>query len=387
MSGLTYSVLGAGRQGLAAAHDLAVHGGASSILLADKDLAAAQAGARMLNQLLSEQLVTPMRVDAGDADQLRRVLEPAEAALSALPYALNPTVAAAAVRARTSFADLGGNQQVSARVLALDSAARAARVTLVPDCGLAPGLAATLTAHGVGTVGNPSSVRIRCGGLPLRPRGPLGYQLTFSATGLVNEYSGEADVIRGGVPARVPTLDALEELVFDEPIGRCEAFTTSGATSTLPETFRGRLQELDYKTVRYPGHCERVRMMRDLGLWSEEPVHVGTARVLPRSVFEAVLERELRYDEDDVIVLRVEVSGMDEGRSRTLRLELMDFRDRLTGFTAMQRMTGYPAAMVVAALARGEAQPGALPLETALAPLPLVSGLSARGIRLTETWL
>ena len=376
----THAVLGAGRQGIAAAADLLLFGDASRLLLADADLTAAERVARRLDALAGRCVTEPIGFDATDPGSLRRVLEPADAVLSALPYQLNPLVARAAVEARAHYADLGGNTMISAQVLAMDAHARAAGVTVVPDCGLAPGLAATLAAHAVDSLDEPRSVAIRCGGLPAAPRGPLGYQLVFSVHGLVNEYLGEAEVLRDGRVSRVPTLAEIEELEF-AAIGRCEAFTTSGGSSTLPRSFLGRLSDLDYKTVRYPGHCEKVRAMRDLGLWSEEPVDVAGARVVPRRVFEAVAERALASEAPDVVVLRVEASGRRDGRDATLRLDVVDFADARTGFSAMQRMTGFPAAMVLALLARGEAPPGSATVEQ-LPHAPLVAGLAARGIRL-----
>lgn len=380
-------VLGAGRQGLAAALDFALHGEAEAVILADRDLELAAAAARRLDELAGRSVGRPRPLDAADDGSLDAAFEGAGVALSALPYPLNPRAARAACRAGAHFVDLGGNAEVSARVLELDEPARAAGVTLVPDCGVAPGLAGTLTALLVESFDEPESVRLRCGGLPQRPEGPLGYQITFSVSGLVNEYLGEADVLRGGEPARVPTLSELEELELPQPLGTCEAFTTSGATSTLPRSFRGRLRELDYKTVRYPGHCAKVAAMRELGLWSGEPVEAGGVSVSPRAVFEAVAGRALAPRGPDLLVLRAEGRGLVDGRPRTRRIDILDFEDEATGLTAMQRMTGFPAAMVAQALLRGEARPGAIPLELALPPAPLVEGLAARGIRVDDRWL
>jgi lysine 6-dehydrogenase len=387
MTAPTYAVLGAGRQGLAAALDFALHGEAGRILLGDRDSAVAEAAALRLDELAGRSVAEPLELDGADAASLARILEPADAALSGLPYALNPGAAAAACRARTNFVDLGGNSAISAEVLALDEEARAAGVTLVPDCGLAPGLTATLTAFLFEAFDEPESVHLRCGGLPREPRGPLDYQLVFSMGGLTNEYLGEAELLRDGAVVSVPTLTELEELEFSEPVGACEAFTTSGGTSTLPVSYLGKLANLDYKTVRYPGHCAKIAAMRDLGLLSDDPVDVPGGRVRPRDVFHAVAAPALDLPGRDLIVLRAEVSGIHEGRLRRRRLDVLDFQDETTGLTAMQRMTGFPAAMVLEALARGEAEPGATPLEFVLPAAPLVAGLGARGIGVEDVEL
>jgi len=387
MDGLVYAVLGAGRQGLAAAHDLALRGRAKSIVLADRDHALARRGAVRINEMLGLQLVSGVACDATQPDQLHRVLQPATAALCALPYNLIPLAAQAAIATHCSMADLGGNEAVTRQVLAMDEAARRARVTLVPDVGVAPGLAATLAAHLLARFEEPRAVRLRCGGLPQDRESPLGYRLAFSVQGLVNEYSGEAEVLRAGRRARLPTLSELESIDLPEPFGRCEAFLTAGATSTLCETYEGKVSELDYKTVRYPGHCAVLRGFRELGLWSEEPVVVKGARLRPRDLFEQLAETLWGGEVRDQLVLRAEVEGSHEGGRQTWRLDVVDRFDEATGFTAMQRMTGYPAAMVVEMLARGVAQPGASPVERALPPAPLVEGLADRGIEVVETRL
>lgn len=387
MSETTFAILGAGRQGLAAALDFALHGGATRIVLADRDLGVAESASRRLDRLSGRSLASPQHLDAEDGRSIAACLEGAAVVLSALPYGLNPRVASAACRAGAHFVDLGGNAAVSAEVLALDEEAREAGVSLVPDCGVAPGLASTLTALLVEGFDEPEAVRLRCGGLPQHPRGALSYQLGFSIGGLVNEYSGEADILRGGVPMKVPALSELEACDLPPPLGRCEAFTTSGGTSTLPFTYRGRLRDLDYKTIRYPGHCARIEALRELGLWSDEPIEVEGARVRPRAVFEAVAGPALSWEGPDLLILRAEGSGLLGGRRRTRRIDVLDFSDETTSLSAMQRMTGFPAAMVAEALVRGEAAPGATPLELALPPGPLVTGLAARGIRVDDSWI
>jgi len=384
MASLTYAVLGAGRQGLAAALDFALHGDAARILLGDRDLAVAEAAAARLDELAGRSLAEPLPLDGGDETSLARILEPADAALSGLPYALNPGAAAAACRARTHFVDLGGNSAISAEVLALDAQAREAGVTLVPDCGLAPGLTASLTAFLFDAFDEPQSLQLRCGGLPQEPQGPLDYQLVFSIGGLTNEYLGEAELLRDGEIVSVPTLSEWESLDFAEPVGACEAFTTSGGTSTLPASYLGRLANLDYKTVRYPGHCAKIAAMRDLGLLSDEPVDVPGGSVRPRDVFHAVAGPALDLPGRDLIVLRAEMTGVHGGKAARRRLDVLDFEDEKTGLTAMQRMTGFPAAMVLEALARGEAEAGATPLESVLPAGPLIAGLAARGIRVED---
>ena len=277
--------------------------------------------------------------------------------MSALPYRCNPALARAAVAARVPFCDLGGNTELVQEALELDGAARRAGIGIVPDCGLAPGLGNVLASIAVAEVPGVRHVRIRCGGLPVVPRGPLGYALLFSIGGLTNEYTGEAVVLRGGRLRRFEAFTEPEP--FDAPggLGRLEAFFTSGGTSTAPWTYRGRLETYEYKTLRYPGHYDRVRAMIELGLLDLGPVAVGRARVVPRDVFHAVAGPRLDAGRvRDLALLRVDCT---DRRGRGVRYEMLQCLDPRTGFSAMEQTTGYPAAVTAYDLARRVLPPGA----------------------------
>jgi len=311
-----------------------------------------------------------------------RLLRGHDVAVSALPYRFNPGLARAAVAARVPFCDLGGNTDLVLEALALDGAARRAGVTLVPDCGLAPGLGNALASIGVAEVPGARHVRIRCGGLPRRPRGALGYALLFAIEGLTNEYTGEAVVLRDGRIRRVEAFTEPEP--FDAPggLGRLEAFFTSGGTSTAPWTFRGRLRTYEYKTLRYPGHFDRVRAMIELGLLDLEPVLVRGVRVVPRDLFHAVAApRLLDPAVRDLALLRVDVT---DARGRGVRYEMLQRYDPRTGFTAMEQTTGYPAAVTAADLAMRRFPPGARTPERLGYGPGHVRDLRRRGLRIAR---
>lgn len=377
-------VLGAGRQGLAIAHDLAAHGGARSVTLAEADPRALREGARRLRRLapgLRVRTVEGAVTERGAAALLRGHA----VAVSALPYRFNPGLARAAVRARVPFCDLGGNTDLVREALELDTAARRAGIAVVPDCGLAPGLGNVLAAMLVAEVPGIRHVRIRCGGLPRRPRGPLGYALLFSIEGLTNEYTGEAEVIRGGRLRRFEAFTEPEPFEAPGRLGTLEAFFTSGGTSTAPETFRGRLETYEYKTLRYPGHFDRMRAVIDLGLLSLEPVRAAGVEVPPRAVFHAAAGPRLdRGTVEDLALLRVD--GTD-ARGRGLRYEMLQRFDRRTGFTAMEQTTGFPAAATAADLARGRLEPGARTPERLGYGKAHLADLRRRGLRIRRSRL
>jgi len=382
-----YAVLGAGRQGTAAAYDMARFGDAAQVLVADFELERAQEAARRVNELSGRDVARAARVDVRDEASVVKTLTGVKAVLSAVPYTFNLALTRASIQAGCHFCDLGGNTDIVLQQWALDAEAKKKSVAVVPDCGLAPGLANVLAAYVKARLDQTESIRMRCGGLPQRPRPPLGYKLVFNIAGLTNEYFGRALVLRGGKVHEVETFSELETLDFPEPVGRCEAFVTSGGTSTVPRSFEGEVEELDYKTVRYPGHFEKFKVLLDLGLLDLKPVEVDGTPVVPRKLFHRVAAPRIDFPEDkDLVVLRVEGTGTKDQEPLTIRLDIVDFHDDATGFTAMERTTGFPAAMVAEALARGQVAPGVRALESkALDHTSLVLGLADRGIQVTET--
>ncbi|MGE0482428.1 MAG: saccharopine dehydrogenase family protein [Phycisphaerae bacterium] len=383
-----YVVLGAGRQGVALAYDLALNGEAARITLADVELGAAERGVERLRALLPNTRCawTAARCDVRAPDEVRQVLRGADVVISAAPYRFNVALTDAALAAGASFCDLGGNTAVVREQLSRHERAAGAGVSIVPDCGLAPGLGNSLAAHGIATMDEPRHVHVRCGGLPQERVGPLGYKLVFNFDGLINEYSGFGEFLRAGRRVQVPTLTEVEEIEFPAPLGRCEAAVTSGGTSTCPDTYHGRLESFDYKTVRYSGHFALVRAMFELGCFDERVVLRDQRMVEPRSVMRCLFEERLDYpDVRDLVVLRVTVAGRHGGQPRTVQYDLVDRHDDATGFTAMERTTAFPAALVAYMQARKVITPGARPLEVAAPAEAYFGELPAHGIRVSRS--
>ena len=305
-----------------------------------------------------------------------------DSAISCVNYWLNERLARAAIEAGTNFCDLGGNNDVVAAELAQDEAAKAKGINVIPDCGLAPGMVAVLVAHAAGRVENPEEIHIRVGGLPQNPQPPLNYQMVFSVEGLINEYIEKARVIRDGKITVIESMTEIEALDFPAPFGTMEAFQTSGGTSTLPETFLGQVRELDYKTIRYPGHCEKFKTMIDLGLCSSEPIDVRGQQVVPRQLLGDLIVANLPHDEPDAVLVRVEVVG----GGKTLRYDIIDYYDPKTGLSSMMRTTAFPAAIVALMMARGQIEKkGALPQERCVPADLFMKELAKRDIKVVES--
>jgi lysine 6-dehydrogenase len=379
--GYHYAVLGAGRQGTAAAYDLIKHGEADKVLMADQSLEVARSAAARVNGLLGSDRARAMQLDVMDQEALVGALTGIDAFISAVPYYYNLEVARAAVLAGASMCDLGGNTDVVREQLGLDGGARAAGIRIVPDCGQVPGMGTTLMVLAMDQLDEPREVVMWDGGLPQDPRPPFDYLLTFHVAGLSNEFAEPAVYLRNGRPTEVPPLAEIEEVKFPAPLGRLEAFTSSGGVSTMPWTFEGKLETIQNKTIRYPGHLARLRAYYDLGLLSQEPIQIDDCEVVPRAVFEALFEPRVSFAGDkDVCAIRVRARGLKEGRPAQAIVEMIDFFDEETGFTAMERTTGWDAAIVAGMMARGQTPLGAVPVELAVPPELFVEELARRGI-------
>lgn len=374
--------------GLGAAYDLAHNSeGVESVTVADVDAGRAEAVAASLKS----DKVRAAHVDVNDESRTVELMRGHDAAISCVTYFHNLRLARAAIEARTNFCDLGGNNSVVDSELALDAEARAAGINIIPDCGLAPGMVSVLAAHAAARFRHLDELHIRVGGLPQQPRPPLDYQIVFSVEGLINEYVERARVIRGGEIVEVESMTEVESLDFPAPFGRMEAFQTSGGTSTLPETFMGRVRELDYKTIRYPGHCERFKLLVDLGLCGSDAVEIEGGRVAPRKVLGEMLSRRLPAGEPDVVLVRLELAGrLDSGNeaSTRLRYDIIDRFDERAGLSAMQRTTAFPASVIAQMMARGETTAkGALPQERCIPADAFVAQLAARDINISESFV
>jgi lysine 6-dehydrogenase len=370
-------VLGSGIVGRAAAWDLVRRG--HEVVVADIDAARA---AEVADEIGA---VDHQAANAGRPGDLGPLLAGASLLVTAVPFHLNAGLARAAVDAGCHYVDFGGNPAVVAEQLLLDEAARRTGVLLVPDCGLAPGLANVLALDCLRSLG-PGPVErlaLRVGALPARPHGTLGYQLAFSPAGLINEYAEPCEVLRHG---RHTTVDPLTEIeVVDWPgVGTLEAFHTAGGSSSLPRRLEGKVEELDYKTLRYPGHAAAFRAMAEVGLFDPETRTVGSAALAPRDLLADLLAANLPPPGDDLVLVRVWAEALRHGERKTSGAELTDHHDGR--FSALARTTAFPAAALAHMLATGAIdEPGARTMEAAIEAGPLLQELDGSGIEV-EPW-
>lgn len=377
-------VLGAGRMGRGAVYDLAHNSpDVKTVTVADFDVTKAEE----LAAFVGSERVTTRQIDVSNRAATIDLMREHDAAISCVNYWHNAALSEAAIETGCNFCDLGGNNAIVDRQLALDERARRAGINIVPDCGLAPGMVSILAMYGARRFDEIAEIHIRVGGLPQTPKPPLDYQLVFSVEGLINEYIEKARVIRNKEIIEVESMTELEALSFDD-FPALEAFQTSGGTSTLPDTFFGKATELDYKTIRYKGHCEKFKAMIDLGLCSSDKMTIDGVKTTPRRVFAELMSRNLPADEPDCVLVRLEFVGLTNGSLKRLRYDIVDRFDETTELSAMMRTTAFPASIIAQMAARGDVRArGATPQEKAIDAEAFVAELARRNINIAVSEL
>jgi len=373
-------ILGAGMMGRAAAFFFSGKSDITRITLADGRLEIAGEVARKFDR----EKITPIEFDANDAAGIKRLMRGCSVAIGATSYEHNLLFSRIAIENRCSFIDLGGNHDVVDEQFTMDAEAREAGVTIIPDCGLAPGLVSVLSARAVDQLDEVDSIEIRVGGIPTIPKPPLNYCLLFNVRGLINEYIERSRVIKNGEINVVESMGGLERIYFPEPFCEMEAFYTSGGISTLTRTLKEKVRNLDYKTIRWPGHQKYIKFLIDLGLTSSDPLRINGRAVTPRRVLEKTLERNLACEVTDAILLRVTATGVCNGIETVYTQEIIDFYDMDSNLTAMMRMTAFPAATVALMIARGNiSEKGVLFQEKSVPFEPFFDELERMNIKIT----
>jgi lysine 6-dehydrogenase len=374
-------VLGAGLQGSAAAYNLLQHREVEQVTLADHE-----PGPLPGFLEASRQGLHAVALDANDFGALVALMRGHAAVLCALPYYFSEPVTRAAIEAGCHCCDLGGNTEIVMQQKKLHEAAVAKGVSVIPDCGLAPGMVNILAAEGIRRLDHTSSVRIYVGGLPQRPEPPLNYQVVYSLEGALDYYTTPSWVLRGGKAVQVDALSELESQEFPAPVGTLEAFHTGGGISTMPFAFEGKIETMEYKTLRYPGHAAIMRPIRELGLISNAPILVKGRHVVPRDVFiAAVAPRLAKQRSSDLVALRVVVTGELRGAPAKVSFELLDYCDEATGISAMMRTTGYSLALTALLQAAGKIPLAGVHTPDEAVPFEdYVEGLAQFGVRVRE---
>jgi lysine 6-dehydrogenase len=365
------AVLGSGLMGSVIGWDLARSDRVDEVVVADVDETKLEA----LRKRAPGRKLSVEVIDIRERKNVVSFLRRFDVAASALPHGIVHLSDEAAVEAGAKMVNIAFEDEQ----MELDSEAKKSGAVLIPGCGVAPGLGGILLAHGLAKLGGGDEGHILVGGLPQKPQPPFGYRLVFSIVGLLREYVEDARVFRDGKLVKVHPFSTVEEVDFPRPIGRLEAFCTDGLAS-LVYTMKG-MRVLDEKTLRWPGHVEKMNLLLESGYFSREKVKAGEVEVSPLEVSWAVLGKKLAEgDPKDLTVMRV----IAKGKRGKVVYDMVDEYDEEEGVTSMGKTTGYTASIVTQILGGGEIEGrGVIPPEKAVEGTMvarLLSELGRRGV-------
>ncbi len=373
-------VLGAGYQGSACAYDLLQNPEVTEVRLADLHT---EHLAEFLSPYSGNRLIfTPL--DVRNTEAVNALMRECDAVMSAIPYYFNFELAQQAVAAGVHFADLGGNTEIVFKQKTLDLEAKKKGITVIPDCGLAPGMVNILAEHAINQLDKVETVRIFVGGLPQNPEPPLNYQIVYSLEGVLDYYTTLSWVLRDGKRTQVKALSEIESVKFDGTVGELEGFHTAGGLSTMAFRYEGKIPTMEYKTLRYPGHAAIMEAIRELGLLEMNPVDVKGVKVVPRDLVVAAMGPRLtKPNGKDLVALRVFAEGTKDGTRKRVGWEMVDFYDEKHDISAMERSTGYSLSITGQMQVWGEiGKSGVFTPDEAIPGDKYVSELAKRGVEI-----
>ncbi|UCH70278.1 MAG: saccharopine dehydrogenase family protein, partial [Candidatus Bathyarchaeota archaeon] len=309
--------------------------------------------------VINREKAAGFQLDANDYHGLVDTMKEFDLVIGTLPGDVGYRSVKAAVEAGVDMVDVS---YMPENPLTLNEDAIKANVTIVPDCGVAPGLSNMLVGRAVSKLDQIENIHIMVGGLPEEPVPPLGYIITWSIEGLIDEYTRMAKIVENGKVVEVDALTGLEEVEFPD-VGKLEGFYTDGLR-TLLHTIKG-VRNMCEKTLRYPGHVEKIMLLKTLGFFDDHPIEVENARLPPRKITIKLLEEKLQRPKiKDILAMKVEVSGTVGGSRKRYVYHLLDRYDQKSGVTAMARTTAYPASILAQLIAqKAIEEKGVIPLE------------------------
>jgi len=303
--------------------------------------------------------VKTVEADLSDPAQVKKLVADADIVLGALASQIGFQTLRAVIEAGRNYCDISFMPE---NALELDALAKSHGVTAVVDCGVAPGMSNLMAGHGAARLDQCDNIEIYVGGLPVKRTWPFQYKAGFSPADVIEEYTRPARIVEHG---RVVVREALSEPeLMDLPgVGTVEAFNTDGLRSladTLDVPF------MKEKTLRWPGHIELMRVFRETGLFSTEPITVGGVQVRPLDVISTLMFPKWTYEqgEEDLTVMRVRVEGQQQGKTVRYQWDLLDYYDSTMQATSMSRTTALPCTIIARLIASGELNmPGVVPPE------------------------
>lgn len=304
-------------------------------------------------EIANSQKVIGIKASLENVDDIRNVLDGCDVAVACLPHSLSLPAVEAAILSKCHLVDLVGSKFEEKRKL--HEQAKEAGVVIVPGCGVAPGITNFLAAQGIEMLDEADEAVMTCGGIPRYPQPPLWYQVVFRLESVLGLYTRPALAAENGKLIELPPLSGLEKMTFPEPVGDCEAVITDAHSTAY--TLKDKVKKLYEKTVRYEGHWQRMETLSQLGFLDEQPVEIDGAQISPKKFAEKILAPKLKgSSKEDITVVRVEVSGVKDGRKTKHTWEMVDLYDHQRDITSMAKTTAIPAMLLAKWIASGKIQ-------------------------------
>lgn len=377
-------IIGAGKMGESIGYDLSLQDNVKKITFIDGCNLSSERLAKKIDK--ADWIVFPNE----PLFKWEEVIKNYDVVISAATYEINVELTEATINAGVNLCDLGGNNTIVQKQLALNKKAMEKGITIIPDCGLAPGMANILAASIMDKFESVYECNIYVGGLPRDPVPPFNYKIIFNVDGLINEYNEPVIRVRNSKKEIVEPLTEikLQAIKIGDDWKEFESFTTSGGLSTLADTYASKAINMEYKTIRYPGHGNIMAGLRSLGLFSDK-IEVNPNGLVRSPLTRSLIKRlfsenkELNTPDKDMVIVKISVLSGDK-KTRIIS-QIIDYYSDKTNHSAMQRMTGYPAAIIANMLGSGKiTKKGVLPGELCVPFEEFISELNKRGITATE---
>ena len=377
-----FVIVGSGRQGISVAYDL-LRDSNHNVVMVDIHEDFLNQALNKISAISNSKNLKGIVTDVSDSDQMLEILADADVMISAVPYKFNLDLTKLAIKSKTSMVDLGGHTNIVREQLSMNEQAQESGITIVPDCGMGPGMNITMAVLATEILDQTDEIYICDGGLPKDPKPPWNYSLFFNIEGLTNEYDEQAYFLKDGEIVEVPCFDNIENVSFDN-IGELEAAVTSGGLSTMPWTFKNKLKVLENKTLRYKGHWEWMKAYRELGLFSREVIDHNGTEIVPRHFYHQLLEKKIDHGRvEDVCLMRIKAIGFKDSKKIELTIDAVEYYNQKLDLTAMEKWTGWHISIMALEIAYNKVSNGAISVENALKGHTFLEEARNRGYDIT----
>ena len=363
-----FIIVGSGRQGVAVAYDLlsSCYDDTHHVIMVDINPSFLEKALKKISKITNHQNLKGITADVTNEAEMLSILSDADVMISAVPYEFNLGLTKIAIKSKTSMVDLGGHTNIVREQLSMNDKAISSGISIVPDCGMGPGMNITMAILATEMLEQTDEIHICDGGLPQNPSPPWNYSLFFNIEGLTNEYDEHAFFLNEGNIIEVPCFSKIENIEFDN-FGILEAAVTSGGLSTMPWTFRKKLKVLENKTLRYPGHWEWMKAYRELGLFNRDSIKYNDHKITPRDFYHKLLEKKLDHGRvEDVCLMRIKALGKKDSKKVVLNIDAVEYYDKELDLTAMEKWTGWHISIMAIEIAYNRINKGAISVENAL---------------------